>query len=727
MSAPADTQLTIFVIQSVVIIGLTRIVGLFARMLGQPLVIAEITAGILLGPSLLGLVAPDVKAAIFPVDSMTLLKMFSQIGLIFFMFLIGLELDPKLLQNRGRASVLISHSSIFFPFALGALLALWLYPKLSVPFDARVPFSSFALFLGIAMSITAFPVLARILAERQLLKTHVGAVTIACAAVDDVTAWCLLAFVASIVRATGVSDAVRTTVFALLYIVFMILAVRPLLARIGARAANRAGLSQNAVAITFILLLLSALATEAIGIHALFGAFLFGAIMPREGGYVRALAEKLEDFVVVFLLPLFFAYSGLHTQINLLNSVETWVICGLIIALACIGKFGGSAVAARITGMKWREACAIGVLMNTRGLMELIVLNIGLDLGVISPTLFTMMVIMALVTTFMTTPLLQWFYPQHELQKELADTVRVLKPAASFRMIMCVAHDKSGPGMATMARALGNKDAQSNTFYALRLIPPPERSSAFVTDDNPSSEPNALIPLLERSEELGLSVKPISFVSTTPDRDICEIAAAKKADLVLLGWHKPLLSQSLLGGTVYQVMANSTSDVAVLIDRGLAQIKRVLLPYNGSAHDFTALRLARRLHMQNGAEVTVLHVVPPGRSAAHPKLGAESAVQSIFEQKDESGNVRMKVVEHEHPPQAALEEASQGYDLVVVSVGSEWGLEQKRFGLFPEQIMQECPTSMLVVRQYEGEQDASGASEKTDAAEKHPDSPTAYA
>jgi Kef-type K+ transport system membrane component KefB len=263
----------------------------------------------------------------------------------------------------------------------------------------------------VAMSITAFPVLARILTERRLLRTKIGAVTITCAAVDDVTAWCILAFVVSIVRATAITEAVVTTVLAVAYTVAMLLVVRPFLARLAARGSNREGLTQNVVAVTFVLLFLSSWVTELIGIHALFGAFLMGAIIPRGGGFARVLAEKLEDIVVIVLLPTFFALSGLRTQIGLLNSAEAWLQCGLIIAVACIGKFGGSYVAARMTGLGWREASALGILMNTRGLMELIVLNIGLDLGVITPTLFAMLVLMALATTLATTPLLTLLEP----------------------------------------------------------------------------------------------------------------------------------------------------------------------------------------------------------------------------------------------------------------------------------------------------------------------------
>ncbi|WP_437838921.1 cation:proton antiporter domain-containing protein [Sorangium sp. So ce1153] len=696
--------LTRFLIQAFLIIACARLVGLVARKLEQPMVIAEVTAGILLGPSLFGWLFPDTSAALFAQESLPLLKLVSEVGLIVFMFLIGLELDPKLLRGRGHASVLISHTSIVVPFALGGLLSLYLYPRLS---DSSVPFSSFTLFMGVAMSITAFPVLARILTDKRLLGTKVGALTITCAAVDDVTAWCILAFVVSIARSTGLVGAVWTTFFALAYIAGMMFLVRPFLARLGERGASKEGLSQDLVAITLLLLIVSSWTTEMIGIHPLFGAFMLGAIMPKGTGFAQSLAEKLEDFAVVFLLPLFFAFSGLRTHIGLLNSADGWVMCGLIIVVACAGKFGGSAVAARITGLKWREASAIGILMNTRGLMELIVLNLGLDLGIISPKLFTMMVLMALVTTFMTSPLLRWIYPPEELAKELADVPdRTPLPAAAgvFTVLMCVSYERTGPGMVTLASALAGRSSEARRLYALRLIPPTDRGS-FHMDQGPERQgAAALSPLLSRAKELDVEVRSLSFVSPKPSHDICNVADVKQADLVLVGWHKPLLSQTVLGGTVYEVMRGARTDVGVLIDRGLAAIRKLLVPFHGTAHDKAALALARRLAQQVGADVTILHVVNPKRRS-DDALGAQEMVDEVFEGQEDGAlrksKVTLKVVEHDSPADAALEEAKHGYDLVLVGVGSEWGLAQRRFGIRAEHIIQGCPTSLLVVRRYE--------------------------
>lgn len=401
-------HLPTLLIQIGVILVVARIVGFIFRKIHQPQVMGEMVAGILLGPSLLGWLAPAASATLFSPDSLGYLNSLSQIGLLIFMFLVGLELDPQILRGRGHAAVVTSHVSILAPFFLGTLLALYLYPRLS---DDSVSFTNYALFMGIAMSITAFPVLARILTERNLLRTQIGSVTIACAAVDDVTGWSILAGVVLLARAGATATPLWVTVLGTaVYILGMIFVVRPLLGNLETLFKLRNKLSQDIMAIIFLLLLASGLITEWLGIHALFGAFLMGAIMPKHYGFVHTLTEKLEYVAVVLLLPLFFAFTGLRTSIGLVNGAEMWFYCFLIILVAVAGKFGGSTLAARITGLSWREAGALGVLMNTRGLMELVVLNIGLDIGVLSPAMFTMMVLMALVTTFMTAPMLEWIY-----------------------------------------------------------------------------------------------------------------------------------------------------------------------------------------------------------------------------------------------------------------------------------------------------------------------------
>ena len=420
------SQITLLLIQLIVILLTAGLIGWVFRKIHQPQVIGEMVAGILLGPSLLGWVAPGISGVLFPANSLPYLSVLSQIGLLIFMFLVGLELDLKLLRKRSHTAVLTSHASILIPFFLGSLLALYLYPRLS---DGNVPFTHFALFMGTAMSITAFPVLARILTERKLLRTPLGGIAIACAAVDDVTAWSILAGVVLLVRATGGGHLLWLTIFgSLVYIAVMLTFGRKALRHLETRYRRRGEVSKDMIAVILLAVVASSLATELLGIHALFGAFLVGAIMPKDTHFVRTLTDKLEDVTVVLLLPLFFAFTGLRTSMGLVSGSHMWFYCALIIAVAVVGKFGGASIAARVSGMKWSEASALGVLMNTRGLVELVVLNIGLDIGVISPALFAMMVIMALTTTFMTTPLLDLIYRR---AFELVDTgVVQLKKAA---------------------------------------------------------------------------------------------------------------------------------------------------------------------------------------------------------------------------------------------------------------------------------------------------------
>src|SRR6202158_1840708 len=398
----------------VVVIATARAMGWVFRSASQPQVVGEILAGIVLGPSLLGRLAPGAEGYLFPAAVGPYLNILAQVGVILYMFLVGLELDPALLRKRGHATVAISHASIIAPFLLGATIALYLYPKLST---RDVPFTCFSLFLGVSMSVTAFPVLARILTDRGIHKTRMGVIALTCAAVDDVTAWCMLAFVVSVATAQS-SGAVTTLAMALGYIILMLVVVRPGMVRLSLVYGNRGRLTQGVLAAIFVALLLSASATELIGIHAVFGAFALGAMIPHDSGMARELTDRLEDIVIVLLLPAFFAYTGLRTQIGLVTGPEQWMMCVLIVAVASLGKFGGSAVAARITGLDWRDSSALGVLMNTRGLMELIVLNIGLEMKVISPTLFAMLVIMALITTFATTPILHLITRNQEPELE---------------------------------------------------------------------------------------------------------------------------------------------------------------------------------------------------------------------------------------------------------------------------------------------------------------------
>ncbi|HEX8695919.1 MAG TPA: cation:proton antiporter [Longimicrobium sp.] len=414
------TDLLLLLVQVGVIVAAARLVGVLFRRIRQPQVMGEMVAGILLGPSLLGWAAPAVSERLFPAGSLGLLGAISQVGLLIFMFLVGLELDPRLLRGRSRTAVVTSHASIAVPFVLGAALALFLYPRLS---DDGVRFGGFALFMGAAMSVTAFPVLARILTERDLLGTRVGAVALACAAVNDVTAWWILAGVVALVRSGAGGPPLWATLGgSAAFILLMLFVARRPLAGLERWYARRGEvLTQDMLAAILLVVLASAWTTEALGIHALFGAFLAGAVMPRGEGFVHALSEKLEDLTVVLLLPLFFAFTGLRTRVGLLEGMEMWAFCGVIVVVAIAGKWGGSAVAARATGMGWREAGAIGVLMNTRGLMELVILNIGLDIGVISPALFAMLVLMALATTFMTSPLLELVYPARLIRADQAE------------------------------------------------------------------------------------------------------------------------------------------------------------------------------------------------------------------------------------------------------------------------------------------------------------------
>lgn len=622
-------------VEVLIVIGLSRLVGLGCRAIKQPLVIGEIIAGIMLGPSLLGLVAPNLATTLFPAETIPYLFVLSQIGLIFFMFLIGLELNPKYLSGQLEIAILVSHVSILAPFSLGTLLAVLLYPQLS---NGDVSFTAFALFLGAAMSITAFPVLARIITENNLQGTRLGTLALTCAAVDDVTAWCVLALAIAVARTGTINGAIPTIIYSLIYIGLMVTVGRWFLKRV-ARYYQRVGkMSQLLLAGIYAGVVASALITELIGIHFIFGAFLLGAVMPKDEGLVREIAEKTEDFVLIFLLPIFFAYSGLRTQVGLLNRPELWLLCAAVVAVAISGKYFGTYIAARVSGIDNRESSALGWLMNTRGLTELIVLNIGLNLGVISPLLFTMLVIMALVTTFMTSPLLEWTYPKRLIKLDTIEpeTEVGLQADVNYRVLVPVANVDTQKGLIQLATAIALNNGQSAVVHPLSLVELEEdyafQSLPAEADrlmDKRRQQLEQLIKVLE-PPEMQSFVQPIVRVTNDVARATSQIASQNNIDLMLVGWHRPAFSTNRLGGRVGQILGMVPVDVGVYIDRGQETIEKLLVAYSGNIHDDLALELALRILVSSESRtLSILRVVQSGQTNSELSYELSAVMQNL--------------------------------------------------------------------------------------------------
>ena len=525
-------------LQIITIIIFARIFGFICKKIGQPSVIGEIIAGIVLGPSVLGLISPGLSGNLFPPESLITLNFLSQIGLILFMFIVGMDVDLKVLGKKAPEAFVVSHASIIIPFALGMMLAYFIFKDFT---EQNVKFLPFSLFIGISMSITAFPVLARILQERGLMKTKIGALAITCAAVDDITAWCILAALIAIVKSGSFVSSVYTILLATAYVVFMLTMIRPFLKRLGDIYTSKEGISKPIVAIFFVTLLLSAFTTEIIGIHALFGAFMAGVIMPPNINFRSVLIEKIEDVSLVLLLPIFFVITGLRTQIGLINDPHLWMITFLIILVAVIGKFLGSAISLKFIGQKWRESLIIGALMNTRGLMQIVVLNIGYDLGVISPEIFAMMIIMALVTTFMTGPaldLIDKLFPEPK-DPEIVDANKEFK----YRVLISFGNPKSGKLMLRLLQNFIRNVPENTKITALHLSP----SSDLHQHNTEEYETESFEPIIEEANNLGIPLETIFKASQNIDKEIAEIANLEKYDFLLVGVAQSVFEGSILG------------------------------------------------------------------------------------------------------------------------------------------------------------------------------------
>jgi len=625
-----EHPLAILLAQIVTIIFAARIFGWICKKIGQPTVIGEIIAGIVLGPSLIGMYYPEFSATLFPTDSLGNLQFLSQIGLILFMFVIGMELDLNVLKNKAHDAVVISHASIIIPFALGMGLAYYIYRSFA---PIGVQFTSFALFLGIAMSITAFPVLARIVQERGLHKTRLGTIVITCAAADDITAWCLLAAVIAIVKAGSFLSAIYIIGLAALYVLLMIKVVRPFLARVGNLHNSRENLSKPIVAIFFLTLIISSYATEVIGIHALFGAFMAGAIMPENIKFRNIFIEKVEDVALVLLLPLFFVFTGLRTEIGLLNDPYLLKVTGVIILVAVVGKFLGSAFAAKFVGQSWKDSLSIGALMNTRGLMELVVLNIGYDLGVLTPEIFAMMVIMALVTTFMTGPaldLIDWIFKskQDEVPYEISQINK-------FKVLVSFGNAERGKSLLKLANSLIKNLNGNAAVTAMHLSPTNELHHYNVEQ----YEKESFAPIIRESENLNQKITTLFKASNDIDSEISEVANKGDYDLLLIGVGQSIFEGSLLGKILgfttrfinpekilnqvtgkESLFENSPFDertrlilhkskvpVGVLIDKNYTNADKVFIPIF-SESDRILIKFAQKLINNSESQITILDV-----------------------------------------------------------------------------------------------------------------------
>lgn len=672
--------LATLLLQIITIIIVARLFGWICKAIGQPTVIGEIAAGIFLGPSVLGMFYPEVSTLIFPATSLSNLQFLSQVGLILFMFIIGMELDLNVLKTKAQEAIVISHASIILPFALGVGLALYMYTDFA---PDGISFLSFSLFIGIALSITAFPVLARIVQERGLSRTRLGMMVITCAATDDITAWCILAAVIAIVKAGEFVSAIYTILLAAGYVLVMLKVVKPVLKRIGDHYAYREGLTKPVVALFFVMLLVSSYCTEVIGIHALFGAFMAGVIMPVNQSFRNIFIEKVEDVSLVLLLPLFFVFTGLRTQIGLLNDPHLWLVTGLIVAAAVTGKFIGSTVAARFVKQSWRDSLIIGSLMNTRGLMELVVLNIGYDIGVLSPEIFAMMVIMALATTCMTGPaldLIDKLIPPRKWDE--------LHPAAEpsrFSVLIAFASPQGGRKMFRLANKLTTSYPDEQNITALHLSP-----SSYLNQVNTEEyQYETFRPINEEAHALNATFTSLFKPSQNIEHDIIEIANDGEYDMLMIGIGRSVFEGTFLGKILgftskfvsrerlfdtitgkeklfhadvfdertTHIIRSVKVPVGILIEKNLEQVKNVFMPLF-TPEDCRLLSLAERLSAVHGLQMTIMD--PSQTVSQHVETG--EALGALQEKSPENVNMLYENV--------LEKDFLQSQDLMVISLES---------------------------------------------------------
>jgi len=627
------SSIGLLLLQILIILAVCRMVGSLFKKIGQPTVIGEILAGIILGPSLLGSLFPDIYAFLFPEESFSNIQILSQIGLILFMFTIGMELDMKEVRKRWQDTLLISHAGTIVPFVLGMVVAYFIYAQYA---SEHTPFLSFALFIGIALSITAFPVLARIIQERGLTRSHLGTISLASAANGDITAWCLLAAIVAYAQAGTMQSALYNVLFSALYALLMLFVVRPVLKIVGNLYHNKEVVDKSLAAVMFFILIASAYITEILGLHALFGAFVAGIIMPENTKFRKIMSDKVEDVSLALLLPLFFVYTGLRTEIGLIAGAEMWLLCGLFILVAIIGKFGSTFVAARFSGETWKDSLYLGALMNTRGLMELVVLSIGLEMNILPQPIFVMLVLMTLVTTFLTTPLIAFIrfcFKTSERKKQQRED---MQKTDVFKVLLSFGRASNGQVMLDLAHQMFSSGKKRLELTALHLTVGSDINPLH-TDD---FEKVSFAPVLYEADKLNMLIKTRYEVCDKAEDHITSIVNNEGFDFLLVGagismsnlstditahttWKKLLrlflhkdspdfffYPGSLIKDKSKSFIENSSGSVGIFVNRGFIHAKHILVVIN-SVRDLILLNYVRTLQKSTHGFVQLLNRVSP--------------------------------------------------------------------------------------------------------------------
>jgi len=703
----SDATVAAFFLAVIVVMLFARLCGSVMPRIGQPRVLGEGLAGILLGPTAFGAIDPGLQSTVFASDIVPYIGVAANLGLIFYMFLIGLEVDLSQLRGRVRMTFAVSNTALLIPLMLGMLIAIPLF-RLLAP-DTR--FLAFALFVGISMSITAFPVLARIISERRMLKRPLGALALSAAAVDDVSAWFLIALAAAIAGAgTGVG-VLKTIGWAAIFCLGMGLLVRPLLARAAVAYEEVGRLPGAWITAIFAGVLLSAFVTDKIGIAVIFGAFVMGISMPRHAGLSDDVTRRVEDFVLTLLLPLFFAYTGLRTNVGLLGSSELVLITLALCAIAIVGKYGGTLLAARAIRLSWRESGVLGALMNTRGLTELIVLNLALSMGVISPALFTALVLMALVTTLMAGPILRLLDPHNSLgeapEAELA-SARAQQPPEELRVTpehsILVAPQTAAATeqLLALAEPLARSEPPRELILA-RLVRPPRGSSVrggLRTEARELEEASEHVQQARRELlESGVAARAVAFTSADPGRDLTRLCRDETIDLVLLDGRRPLLGEGIPRDEVGTVLRDAPSDVAVLVACEGVPIApgpdcSVMVPFGGADYDWAALELGTRIAAATNAPLRLL-----GASSARADgkdAGALLANASLVVQ--QFAGIAAEPVLAE-PGRRGIVAAASDAGLLIIGLSERW--RKEGLGDVRRAIARAAPAPIVFVRRGE--------------------------